>query len=164
MSYSLPLSFAVLLLSVGSAPPPNPPSSSITNRFFVECHCFVPATEGRPKDYGYHLRAIGRSESVPNGLEVTLERDRLLLSVTQREAGDEDYSPLYDSIPPTSGSDSSCRTGHCSVIEYQFQQPPEQITIGYNKERGIIQVEHQLDERIILRGRGGCAFVALPAN
>ncbi|MDY6781260.1 MAG: hypothetical protein SW833_01670 [Cyanobacteriota bacterium] len=170
MTSFLPIPLAILLLSLGSAiarspqtPSFNLPLPPTPNRFFVECHCFISTPDEEPQEYGYHLRAIGRAENVPNGIEVTLDRDRLLLSVDRRAAGQQDYSPLLDSISPIPPSDSFCRTENCST-EYQFQPPPAELVVTYNKERGTIQVQHQLDEQTLLQGQGGCAILALPGS
>jgi hypothetical protein len=174
MTYLLPVLISFLALTgVGATPqiqaampessPLELPSTTAPGRFLVECHCFIPASAGRQQDYGYHFRALGYPKSVPNGLEVTLDRNKIFLSVTRREAGQEDYRPLYESILPRDRAQQSCETGDCPLVEYEFPMPPEQIVVTYDNDNGVILVQHLLEDKTLLQGQGGCAFFALPA-
>jgi len=149
-----------------NAPPTLPgsePPDFTQRRFLVECHCFIPAAGSVAEDYGYELNAFGYARPQPNGIEIQLDERDLRFSVKQRPAAQGDYALLHESIPLVPRAGQDCADGQCDRLELVSESTlTEALRVTYDQDRGAIAVEHRLNGAVVLRGRGGCLFVALP--
>ncbi len=163
------ISTALLVGLVAAAPsePPTLPGAEPPDlsqrRFFVECHCFIPAAAGVDQDYGYELNAFGYAQPRPNGIEISLDEQEVVFSVKRRPASEGDYELIHAEIPLVPRAGQDCASGDCQQVEFISESVlADSLQIAYDQDRGAMRVEHRLDDRTVLRGRGGCLFVALP--
>lgn len=148
-------------------------AASETSRFFVECHSFITA-EGRiPQDYAYHLRAIGYSEEVTNGININLDDKNIELSVDSRKFQEKEYLPLYPKLTLVMRKEQPCQNSKCQQVEYEPEDFDGKLVVTYDKDKGIIFIKHAIAKRMpngtltgetVVQGRGGCQFVVLPAQ
>lgn len=155
------LALGLLRITLPASPPIESPQPVRQNSFLVECHCFIRDSEEPQQDYGYNLIARGSAQDLPNGIEVTLEPDKIQLSVKQKRAEEEEYNPLYQSLPLIERQDSSCTQNNCS---YESPMLRDNLAITYDKVNGRMLVTHILEDGRTLQGRGGCVFISLPVR
>ncbi|NJL00029.1 MAG: hypothetical protein HC910_05460 [Spirulinaceae cyanobacterium SM2_1_0] len=160
------LALGLLAAAPNSQPPalrdPEPPDLT-QRRFLVECHCFIPAADGLTEDYGYELNAFGYAQPQPNGIEIQLDERQIRFSVKQRPALEGEYEVIHAAIPLVQRPGQNCVDGGCDRVDLVSESVLEDaLRITYDQDRGRMFVEHRLSDEVVLRGRGGCLFVALP--
>lgn len=139
-------------------------AASETSKFFVECHSLATAEGDILKDYAYHLRAVGYSEEVANGININLDEKNLVLSVESRQPKDKEYSPLYPKLTLVMRQKQPCQDGKCKQVEYEPKDFEGKLVVTYDQDQGIIFIKHTIMLGTVVQSRGGCEFVALPSQ
>lgn len=151
----LAISMAVVALTSFSS------AASQTSKFFVECHSFVAAEGNIPKEYAYHLRAFGYPEEVANGIDINLDEANIVLSVDSRQSKKEEYNALYSKLPLVMRSQQRCEDGKCRQVEYLPKNFAGTLVVTYDKDQGVMFIQHVLTPETSVQARGGCLFVPL---
>ncbi len=139
-------------------------ATSETPKFLVECHAFVAAKGDIPKDYAYHLNAVGFPKEVTNGIDVNLDEKNIFLAVGSRQPKTEAYSALYTNLPLVMSSRQPCADGKCKQVEYEPKTFKGKLIVTYDKDNGVMFIKHVLTAATTVQARGGCLFVPLQLN
>ncbi|MGB7441196.1 MAG: hypothetical protein WA919_09025 [Coleofasciculaceae cyanobacterium] len=135
-----------------------------TRKFFVECHSFVSVQGDIPQDYAYHLRAYGFPQAVENGIDIYLDEENIVFSIEQRQASEQEYSPLYRNLTLVRSDQQPCLEGDCKQVGYEPQELEGKLIATYDQDEGVMQVKHVLTPETSVQASGGCLFVALPTR
>ena len=135
-----------------------------TRRFFVECHSFASVQGEIAQDYAYHLRAYGFPQAVENGIDIYLDEENIVLSVENRQSGEQEYSPVYPNLPLVRSDKQSCLEEDCKQVAYEPQELEGKLIVTYDQDEGVIKVKHVLTPETSAQASGGCLFVALPTR